>query len=133
MRVLRVFLVSLTLAGCGAGSVQWDLPVENGMTQPARLTILPGSMGQVTMKLVAEGSYAGAYSIVATPLHPEVSTVALSAATANLDDGVPFEVRVTVTVADTAMAGDDGSVQLEAESTDGDHSALTTVIVDVGS
>ncbi len=132
-RLRWAWLLFLVSASCDVGSLRWVLPEENGISHPARLTVLPGSTGQATLQLVAEGSYAGKYEVAANSVYPEVSTASLNATTADLRDGVPLDVAVTVTVADTANAGEDGSVELQAKSTVGEHSALTTVIVKVGS
>jgi hypothetical protein len=126
-----LFAAASFLVGC-AGSIGFELPEDsNGIPINPELTLVPGSQGQAELSLLAEGVYAGAYTISATPDDPLVLTAIVSPTQADVKDGVILPVLVTIDVS-SQTSETFGSVYVEAAK-DGspETTAGTSVLVNV--
>lgn len=135
MRLLCMGLCLTSLVGLSAcaGSVMWAGELdEQGRPVHVEVDLPAGATQTVAMSLLAEGRYAGAYDFSATPRHSSVATATVAPSSGEVEDGVPFEVVVTIRISETAAPGDDGSVSVEARARDDETLfAMTTIFVDV--
>lgn len=92
------------------------------------LTLSPGGSATVKATLSVEGSHAGQYTFTTSAVPPVSATVAPSSA--DVADGTPQDVVVTVTVDATAMPGL-YSAQLTATNADAETSAGTSISIRV--
>ncbi len=121
----------LALTGCGAGSLSWEREVdENGFSITPDMPLVAGSSGQIAFNPLVEGAYADTYEFSASSSDPAIITPTLSLTSGEVEADVPFEVVLSVVVADTATAEDSDYVSVSATRPNGDL-AQTSVYVQI--
>jgi hypothetical protein len=139
MKLMSLFFVAtcLLVTGCaGKTSIESCEPKVCGAdcdiaAGPCpELTMSPGGSATVKVKFVVEGSHEGNYKFTASAGAPLSATV--SPTSADMVDGTPLDLVVTLNLDASAMPGGRFNAQVEGTNTESpDLSSLTSIAVNV--
>lgn len=115
-------LFALALSACTGGSIAFvgtcpdgGLDVDCGVnSSSAVLTLTPGSTGNWTLQLRAEGSSAGTYDFSVAPANAALLTASVLPTSAEVKSGVLQPVEVSIVAAANAPATPSTSVYVTA-------------------
>jgi hypothetical protein len=139
MKLMSLFFIATCsfVTGC-AGSTSFqscepkvcgvDCEIAPGVScSDNELTLSPGGSATVKAKLNVEGSHEGNFRFTVSAGPPLTATV--SPASADMVDGTPLDVVVTLNLDASAMPGGRFIAQLEATNADAEVGAGTSIVV----